>query len=58
MCDAMAFAHDRKIIHRDLKPANIMVGPFGEVLVMDWGLAKYVGAPDGEGRCVLAAPRT
>ena len=37
--DAIAFSHARGIIHRDLKPANIMLGPFGEVLVMDWGLA-------------------
>ena len=38
--EAVAFAHDRGILHRDLKPENTIVGPFGEVLVMDWGLAK------------------
>ena len=42
VCDAVAFAHARGVLHRDLKPSNIMVGSFGEVLVMDWGLAKIL----------------
>jgi len=45
VCDAVAFAHVRGVLHRDLKPANIMVGSFGEVLVMDWGLAKILREP-------------
>src|SRR3954470_18257566 len=53
IADAVAFAHANGVLHRDLKPENVMVGAFGEVLVMDWGLARILA--DG---VEIAAART
>jgi serine/threonine protein kinase len=50
ICEPVAFAHSRAVLHRDLKPENVMVGPFGEVLVMDWGVAKILRTPSEESR--------
>ena len=57
VCNAVAYAHSRGVLHRDLKPQNVVLGGYGEVIVLDWGLARLMDQPDEEAEVPVALPK-